>query len=369
MVTAEKKLKICHIVYRFDYGGLEKLLVDMINRLPEDQFEHAIVVLTEAGSIKNQLSVPVDLYEFNKQAGHDIQLYRRIYQLFRRIRPDITHSYNLAALEFQALACFAGVKKRIHAEHGRDAADPEGKNKRHRVLRKMIDPFISCYVAVSVDLKYWLQEFIGIRHKKIVFIRNGIDTNHFIPAQVPVDSSKEVHFVNVARLDPVKNHRLLLDAFQELTTKHPNLRLSIAGEGSLRQELQNRIDHSGLTGKVQLLGSVDQVVKLYQQSSVFVLTSVAEGTPMTVLEAMSCGLPVIATRVGGVADLVEDQVTGYLVDSGNREQLEKKMQAYICKPELRERHGQIARETAVRELDATIADKEYINLYNRDDCL
>lgn len=168
---------VLHLIHRFDIGGLESVMVNLINSLPENQFNHIIVTLTTANpsmvATLKEKNIPV--IELNKAKGNDIRIHYRLWQLFIKHKPDIVHSYNLATLEYQFIAFLAGIKKRIHAEHGRDIYDLDGSNKKYQLLRRAINPFIHKWIPVSAELATWLVNTVKIPNSKVQLIYNGID--------------------------------------------------------------------------------------------------------------------------------------------------------------------------------------------------
>jgi len=223
---------VAHLLYRFDYGGLEVLVAECIKRLPAPGFRHVVLCLTDYNPdfAKAVLPPGVEIICLNKQPGLGLGMHWRIWKLLRRLRPSVLHSYNLAALEYQLAAALAGVAVRVHAEHGRDAADPDGLNRKHNALRRMLRPFVDCYVAVSSDLDRWLREQVGIPAAKVLMIRNGVDTTRFqrdsVSSQAPTPPDwpfQPEDFVigTVGRIQDVKNQEALIHAFAALHQRQP----------------------------------------------------------------------------------------------------------------------------------------------------
>ena len=128
-------------------GGLENIIVQLINRLPPDKFEHVLLSLTNFGDFAKRIAQPdVQLIAMHKAPGHAVPLYPKIWRLLRQLKPDVLHTCNLAALEVVPIAWAAGVPRRVHAEHGWDAQDPQGKNPKYQHLRRFYRPFVSHYV-------------------------------------------------------------------------------------------------------------------------------------------------------------------------------------------------------------------------------
>ncbi|HEY0065167.1 MAG TPA: glycosyltransferase, partial [Telluria sp.] len=173
---------IVHLTYALDVGGLETLIVEAINKMPVDQYRHAIVCLTRFTDFRHRITRPeVEVIALDKQPGLGLGTHVTLWRLLRRLRPTILHTYNLACAEYAFTATLAGVPVRVHAEHGRDAGDPQGKNPKHQLLRRLLLPFIDCYVAVSDELQQWLLGPVGIPRAKVLLIDNGVDTTRFAP--------------------------------------------------------------------------------------------------------------------------------------------------------------------------------------------
>jgi sugar transferase (PEP-CTERM/EpsH1 system associated) len=323
--------KILHLIYCFDIGGLEKVMTDTINHLPE--FEHVVISLTYATEQSRQnFNRDVVIHELHKMPGNDLSVWKKLFSLFDSLNADVLHTYNLPTLEYQLLASLCRIPIRIHAEHGRDISDPAGKSTKYRILRKLLNPFIHQWVPVSKDLSHWLEHDIGINKRKIHLIKNGIDCDFFKPnnqkersAELKKFASKEdIVIGTVGRLDPVKNQKVLIELFQELAIIAPELakklKIAIIGDGPLYKELKSTIIKCQLEQVIWLPGARYYIVELISSFDVFILPSIAEGIPMTVLEAMAIGKPVIASNVGGLPEIIINS-TGVLVSPDNKEAL------------------------------------------------
>ncbi len=353
---------VVHLLYRLDFGGLETLLVDCVNRMPG--YRHAIVCLAGYTAFSDKITRPgVELYSLDKAPGLGLGAHLRLYKLLRRLRPTVLHTYNLSGLEYNFTAALAGVPVRVHAEHGRDAGDPKGTNRKHNLLRKLLSPFIDRYVAVSGDLHYWLRDTVGIPAAKNQWINNGVDTERYHPG---VPNADEFVIGTVGRAQNVKNQALLVDAFIALRAElpHRRLRLVIVGDGPLRTALEQKVAAAGLSDLVWLPGARSDIAELMRTFSVFALSSLAEGTPVTLLEAMACGLPVVSTAVGGIPELVQENVTGHLVPNRDSAALAKALAVYANDPALAAHHGAAGRARIEANYSVTAMVQEYTNLYD-----
>lgn len=353
---------VVHLLYRLDFGGLETLLVDCINRMPG--YRHAVVCLTGYTAFADKITRPgVALHSLDKAPGLGLGAHVKLFKLLRQLRPDVLHTYNLSGIEYNFTATLAGVPVRIHAEHGRDAGDPQGLNRKHNALRRALAPFIDRYVPVSGDLRDWLRGVVGIADTKNQLINNGVDTGHFHPGAPGGD---EFVIGTVGRVQDVKNQAALIDAFIRLRQMLPDLktRLVIVGDGPLRARLEQQVAAAGIGDHVWLPGARSDIAQLMRTFSVFALSSIAEGTPVTLLEAMSCGLPVVSTAVGGIPELVQDNVTGQLVPAGDTNELAAALAVYANNRALAAEHGRAGRERIESHYSVTAMVQAYTALYD-----
>jgi len=366
---------IVHLTYVLDFGGLETLIVETINRMPADRYRHAVVCLTKYTDFVKKITRPgVEVIALDKPPGLALSTHAHLFKALRRLRPAILHTYNLAAIEYAATAMLAGVPVRVHAEHGRDARDPEGRNPKHNLLRRLLVPVVDCYVPVSLDLQQWLRTVVKIPDAKNLLIDNGVDTARFASnaaAAAPAGSPdwRDCFVIGtVGRIQDVKDHATLVAAFAMLRDRLPalrdRLRLAIVGEGPLRPALAQQVAQAGLTDVVWLPGARNDIAAIMQGFDVFALSSIAEGTPVTLLEAMACELPVVSTRVGGIPDLVPEGVAGALVPARDAGALADALAVYARSPELAKRHGATARQRIEQRYSIDTMLAAYLGLYD-----
>jgi len=376
MTAIDPRPCIVHVVYRFDVGGLENGVVNLVNRLPPESYRHVIVALTEVTDFRHRvLRDDVRFIELRKSAGHGYRLFPKLYRLFREIEPDIVHTRNLAALEATIPALAAGVSVRIHGEHGRDVGDLDGTNRRYRLVRRMYRPFVTKYVALSKDLERYLHGAIGVPPSRIDQIYNGVDTDSFAPAReartpiegCPFDRSRHFLVGTVGRMQEVKNPVALARAFAQAVksrTRGHNLRLVMVGDGPQRGEVESVLTDAGLRDLAWLPGERSDIPAVMRGLDCFVLPSLAEGISNTVLEAMASGVPVVATRVGGNPELIDHESTGRLVPSGNDDALTAAILRYFDDPAVARRHGGAARSAVVRRFSLDRMVQDYRALYD-----
>jgi sugar transferase (PEP-CTERM/EpsH1 system associated) len=364
---------VVHLTYALNVGGLETLLVECINRMPAERYRHALVSLTDISSFAERITVPgVELIALHKPPGNSPRTHQQLWKVLRRLRPAILHTYNLAAFEYNFTAALAGVPIRVHAEHGRDASDPHGLNVKHNTLRRWLSPAVDCFIAVSDDLQRWLKEVVRIAPSRLRLIKNGVDTSQFGSAAGAATGSPwsgdDIVIGTVSRIQDVKNHRGLVEAFIALRASHPalapRLRLSIIGDGPLYDKLRTQVSDAGLNDVVWLPGARADIAALLHSFTIFTLPSLAEGTPVSLLEAMACALPVVAAKVGGIPEVINDGVQGTLVDPLDTAALAAALAQYALDPALARTHGDAARLRIEQQYSISAMLNRYLDLYD-----
>ena len=241
----------------------------------------------------------------------------RLAATIRRERPLIVHSHMVHAnLLARVTRLFVKMPVLVCTAHN----IIEGGRARE-IAYRLTDSLADLTTQVSEAGRLRYIQVGAVPSSKILYIPNGIDTARFQPnpkaRQVVRDAlgcPKEAFvWLTVGRLEPVKNHLELLCAFREVAAVHPNARLLIAGQGPLQAAIEQRIAELGLADRVRLLGTRRDIPELLNAADAFVLPSLWEGMPLTLLEAGAVGLPIVATDAGGNSEIVLESKTGYLV--------------------------------------------------------
>lgn len=366
---------IAHVIYRLDFGGLENGLVNLINGMPE--YRHAVICMDDFTDFRLRIKRDdVGVFALKKREGWDASVYLRLYKLFRELKPAIVHSRNLAGLDALVPAFWAKVPVRIHGEHGRDVHDLDGKSRKYRWLRRMFKPVVHHYIALSRDLEKYLRGPIAIERSRVSQIYNGVNVERFHPR---ADSAaKRTHGFNdpgavvigtVGRMKEVKDPLLLARAFiwslQKIPEAKTRLRLVMVGDGPLLEPARAMLREAGFADLAWLPGARDDVHDILRDLDVFVLPSLAEGISNTILEAMACALPVIATGVGGNPELVHDGVTGRLVPREDLGALSSAIGFYFSHHAERARHGEEGRRVVEARFSMGAMVQGYANVYER----
>ena len=377
MPPQDSRPLVAHVMYRFDTGGLENGIVNLINHMPADRYRHAVIALTVVTDFRQRIERDdVEFISLNKAPGHGIWLFPKLFSLFRRLRPSIVHSRNLAALETQLPAWAAGVPVRIHGEHGRDVGDLDGSNVTYQRVRRFYRPFVSYYLALSRDLGEYLTTKIKVPEDKVLQVYNGVDTDRFHPVELDhsipdCPFSRRKHWIvgTVGRMQTVKDQPMLARAFVRALEIDPairaRLRLAMIGDGPLRAECEQLLAAAGVSDLAWLPGERHDIPEVMGILDCFVLPSLAEGISNTILEAMAAGLPVIATDVGGNADLVTPGITGQIVPAGDPEALAHQIVQLANNPDQAKQMGQRGRERVEEKFSMNAMVAAYLGTYDK----
>ncbi|WP_018868154.1 MULTISPECIES: TIGR03088 family PEP-CTERM/XrtA system glycosyltransferase [unclassified Thioalkalivibrio] len=368
---------VAHVIHRLDVGGMENGLVNLLNHMPAERYRHAIICMTDYTRFSERLQrEDVTLHALHKREGKDLGVHRRLWRLLRELRPAIVHTRNLATLEAQVIATLAGVRARVHGEHGWDIADLDGSRDKHRHMRRLVRPLVGRYIALSRHQMDYLQQRIGVSPERLTHIYNGVDTRRFHPREGvrtgPWPSNfagpEDIVIGSVMRMQAVKAPLDLVEAFIALRENAPvpfdRLRLVIVGEGPLRESALQRLEAAGVAQQAWLPGAREDIPQCLRAMDLFILPSLAEGICNTILEAMASGLPVIATKVGGNPDLVAPGETGTLVPAGMPAALADAIADGLASPDARERMGQAARARAKAQFSMDAMVEGYLGVYD-----
>jgi len=374
----DRRPLVLHVIYRFDTGGLENGIVNLINHMPPYAYRHAVLALTDVTEFCQRIHCSdVEFISLHKPPGHGIWQFPKLFKLFRQLRPTIVHSRNLAALEAQAPAWAAGVPVRIHGEHGRDVGDLDGSNVTYQRVRRFYKPFVHQYTALSRDLADYLVDKVHVSPEAITQACNGVDTERFhsapggpqLIAGCPFDPAQHWLVGTVGRMQAVKDQITLAHAFVQALALAPELRqrmrLIMVGEGPMRAQVQNVLDAGGLGALAWLPGERSDVPDIMRGLHAFALPSLAEGISNTILEAMASGLAVVATAVGGNSDLVRQGQTGYLVAPSDPQAIAQRLVGLAENPMQGRSMGQAGRQRAQTTFSLQAMVGTYQSVYDQ----
>ena len=367
-------LQITYVVLSLDCGGIERIILDLARSGPGLGHEVSVICLERPGDLAPAVErAGARVVCLHKAPGRRPELIGKVQEVLRELRPHVVHTHQIGALLYSGPAAKNElVPVVVHTEHTNQVKIQRTLNKRARarLLWWLAGRYADRFFCVSNDIAAEVQVLGALASRKVFVVSNGINTRAFrtrdgaellrkslgIPPTAPVIGT-------VGRLNKVKCQDLLLRAFQRLGSEVPEARLLLVGDGPERASLEGLARDLDLAGRVAFAGYQPEPEHYLPVMDVFALTSRAEGMPLAILEAWATGLPVVATRVGGIPGLVEDGRTGLLVDSGDVAGLTRALRRVFTEPGLARRLGEAGRDRAVAEFDTQCMAREYHRHY------
>ena len=355
-------MRIVQLVENLEVGGLESLAVELALAQRRAGHEVFLYCLFGAGPLAAKLKpagIPVVTLE--KPPGFSPRTVLALARRLKRDRVDVVHGHNPGVHHYAALAGrLAGVPACLNTRHS--AATSAGVPYEERYFR-WVRPLTGHVVFVCSDVRRQLLPRLRYPAEKCSVIVNGIPLEPFRgrPA-APGACLPRIRFGTIGRLVPAKGHAILIDAFARIAPRLPDAELHIYGYGVLEHELAAQIARLGLEGKVRLEGRTSDAPGVLRDLDIFVFSSVNEGLPLVILEAMAAGLPVVSTAVGGVPEILPDSA-GWLCPPGDAVALAEAMLAAAAGG-LAAR-GAAARELALENYGMESMSRSYEDLYRR----
>lgn len=332
MDIAPKKTKVLFVITKSNWGGAQKYVFDLAIGLPMEKFEVAVALGGSGILVQKLLAekirvLPIFSLTRDMDSRSDISAFFELLSIFRNEKPDVVHLNSAKAGGVGALAArLAGVPKIIFTAHG------WAFNEDRPLLQRFVIKFFSWITilfshktiavsnAIKNDTKNW-----PLVNEKIIVIKNGIKKPEFYTKKIARDKlfthtgitlpSDAFIVGTIAELHKSKGLQYAIEAFATLMAQNSNLYYFILGDGEERACLNTLVMHHGLQERVFLIGFVDEAARLLPSFDVFILPSITEALGLVLLEAGYAGLPVIASRVGGIPEIIEDGETGILTQA------------------------------------------------------
>jgi len=349
------KIRILHVIATLDPAGAENQLTRLVLNLDKARFSPLVCCLTRGGPLEEKLArggVPYRI--LYKQGKCDPVALLKLTALMRRFRPHVVHTWMFTSNAYgRTAAILAGAPIRVSTELSVD----EWKWGPYRLVDRLLLWFTDAVIANAEAVKNFYVNRERVPPSKISLIRNGIALNVFQPRpkqearkRLGIPPAAQV-IGGAGRLDPQKGFSFLLEAMPEVRKRRPDAMLVIAGEGAERGTLEGLAARLGLRDCVKLIGRTEDMAGFMSSLDLFALPSVWEGLPHVVMEAMACGCPVVAARVGGVSELIAEGVTGITVQPQCPKALAEGIVALLEDDRARLGMGRKAHEVAQRDFD------------------
>lgn len=368
-------MKILYIITKGNWGGAQRYVYNLASNLPKDKFE-AVVTFGEGKGLEEKLKEKGIRTMLLKNSQRDINLIKdfllffELIRLYKREKPDLIHlnSSKVGALGVIAARIYAINSKTIFTAHG--WAFKENRGTIFKVITKSISwlVVVLCQkvIVVSKDdfeksKRFWLAK------KKIIYIPNGIRQTEFLDkviAREKLGLPKEKTLVGtISELHENKGLDILIKGFSKITTESHDLDLVIIGSGEEKLRLERLVGKNNLQDRIRFLSFIDNAERYLKVFDIFTLTSRKEGLPFSLLEAGLASLPVIATNVGGIPEVIHSGENGILIDSENPEELASRIKYLAKNPKKRKLLGKNLYERIKTEYSFENMLKSTVRLY------
>ena len=356
-------MKIMQIIPYFCFGGAEIMCENLTYALSKAGQEVTVVSLYDDRTpiAQRMEEAGIRIVYLDKKPGFDLSMVPKLRRLIQQERPDVVHTH-LNILKYAALAArLAGVSRCIHTVHS--LADREAEDR----IEKCVKGFYfrhgwSVPVALTPEVQSSVAAFYGLPLSRVPIIYNGIDLSRCVP-KTTYETGETLTILHVGRFDVPKNHAGLLEAFRLLREAHPQCRLRLVGDGDLRPQMEALAREKGIDNFVEFCGMQSNVYPYLHDADIFTLPSIYEGNPMTVIEAMGTGLPIVASRVGGIPDMLSHGESGLLVEPEPKSICEG-LTRLVEDKALRQRLGEAARKQS-QTFSAEHMAREYVACYRK----
>ena len=366
-MTIVQAIKILYVITTGHSGGAKTHLYELCTRLPG--CFSPIVIMGHPGTLEDRLvraGVPVHIIPSLQREislKKDIEAYRQLCAMVRSLQPDLLCLHSSKAGILGRLAAHRLGIPAVFTAHGWAFAEgvPPLQRFFYRQIERLAGRYCQCIICVS-DYDYRLARRYNVAPPGcLAVVHNGIAAEP-IPSSTPHDGPRPVRIIMVARFAPQKNQLLLLEAANRLPAHQP-FEIILVGDGPLLPTVQDHAARLPIAGKVHFLGNREDVGQLLRDSDIFVLSSWWEGFPITILEAMRAGLPVVASDVGGCREAVVDGQTGFLFEPGDVQTLSQRLSELTADQELRRQMGLAGQEWFITRFTADKMVEDTVKIY------
>lgn len=354
-----KKVFLCIPTLRM--GGAEKFVVDLATTIDKEEFDVCVVVTYGLNDNKYKEKLKNSNIKIINVAHGTNRVWTifELIKLFFREKPDVVHA-NIGSLQYVLLpAVLSSVKKKLFTVHSMAYRIASGRMK--KIYNLAFHYFGFKPVGISQIVTESIIQEYGMQSDLVATVNNGIDIQKFAPEASKMDG--DITFINVGTLYYIKNHKYLIECFYAVHKVNPKTKLIIVGDGELREELEDLVGEYKLEKAVALVGNQNEVAPYLKRSDIYVSSSLVEGLPLSILEGMACGLPVIANKVGGIPDIVDDGKNGLLIELDDRNAFVEAMLLLANDESKRKAFGKESRNVACNQWSLEQCVKGYENLY------
>lgn len=357
--------KVMHLINSFSLAGAEKLVLDIVKNNPNNDVEYHICALAKGNSynyFKTELETSnIHFHCFDKIPNKDrIKTLFKVRNYLKKEKIDIIHTHCQSPDFFGKVSSLFLNKKRFTTIH-----NSKGYSKR---TESVLGKFTTKYIAISEKIRQYMISDLNIPVKKIELINNGIDISAFKPTiKDDYDKKNKFNIIMIGRIQKQKGYLEMVKAINELKNKTDNFRISILGSSEIDKEyavkVKSLVSEYALEDYIEFLGIKKNVSEYLSNSDLFLMTSLHEGLPITLLEALYTKIPILATNVGGIPEIIKDKETGLLICNNTPEEVSRKILWAMNNYKTMLRYTKNCYNANYKKYDIRVVSKKYSELY------
>jgi glycosyltransferase involved in cell wall biosynthesis len=363
-----KGVRLMQVVPDLGLGGLQQVVVNLCRKIDTTKFNVSVLCLNELGPFAREIeNLGIEVLLLPQIRGNDYLAFWKVARVFRDKKVQVVHTHNTQPFLDSVMASFfSKVGHIVHTDHARNFPD----KKRYMAAEWIASHFVNYIVGVSYHTSWNLHRYVKIPLKKIKTIPNGIDESVY---NFSIDKDKLKKKLGIPKNGPVigigvrlseqKGITYLLKAMPIIISQNHEVSLVIAGDGPLRKSLEEEASELGIQKHVYFIGLREDMPRILKMLDLYVLPSIWEGLPMVILEALSAGIPIIATDVGGNSDVIKHRFNGSLVPSRDPSILGTEINHLLSEPGLRRAYAENGLHVFNSKYSAAIMTRRYESLY------
>jgi len=374
--THDDRPVICQVLHSLDIGGAEVLAAGLAREL-SDRYRFVFACLDdEVGVLGEEFAARgVPMRVFDRQSGIDWRCSFRLATFFREHRVQIVHAHQYTPF-FQSLLARLAYRRPpiVFTEHGRHY--PDSRSSKRVAVNRALLRSDDRLIGVGESVRKALVDNEGLPERRTETIYNGVPLENFLTvkgddglrsdvrAELGI-AAHEFAIVQVARLNALKDHATAIRTLKRLRDDDVPARLILVGDGEERASLEQLVVEQKLTGFVEFLGARSDIPRLLASADAFLLSSISEGIPLTLIEAMGAGIPIVSTDVGGISEIIEHGVAGLLAPARDDETLAAHLRSLCQNPERRTELAENASRRAVEQFTLGQMHRQYVDVYEQ----
>ncbi len=354
-------MKIIQIIPDFGFGGAEIMCETLTYELIKQN--HEVVVLSMYGNhseiAQRMENMGVDIRYLGKKSGFDFSMFLKMLKIFKTEKPDVIHTHLYSGKYAFPAAVIAGVKRKVHTIHS--IASKELRKKDRAINKFFYKYFGVIPVSLSEEVCLTVVEEYGLPNEKTPVVLNGGSLSKCIE-KTDYSVKGKFKILHVGSFKEAKNHIGLINAFEIFHNKYSDVELNLIGGGELQPDIEKLVEEKNLPGCVNFLGKQGNVFSFLNETDIFALPSLFEGVPISIIEAMGTGLPIVTTEVGGIPDMLNDECAVFV--SAEPKSIAEGFEKYYSDFELRKTHGNKVKAEAERFSAKKMAEN-YLEIYKK----